>query len=176
MRTSVATAVSLLLATGFNLSATAFTADGYKSGMSRAEVTTIASGRSLEIWDVAEGVIALGIRSDFRIDGTITFCESRLYAYNRNIDFDADYVQTLQRFLSEYGQPARVFTGEQPWSGPGSGYVRSAQMSWWKGDDRVSLTVVPEGRDGKGMLRHNRNANVSFLARSKCSFDQFSKP
>jgi len=158
------------------LTAGSFTADDFTSGMSRGALVAIAASRSLEVWDIAAGSVAMGRRSELRVDGTFAFCEDGLYAYNHNVDFDVDYFQTVQKLLADYGQPTKLATELQSWVGPGGGYVRSVQLIWRRGDDRVTVNVAPEGRDGKGALRHNRHASVSYLARSKCSAGQLAKP
>jgi len=176
MRQKLSAAVLFALTAVLSLAARAFTADGFTSGMSPSDLASVAASRSLEAWEHSDGIFAVGKRSESRVDGTFTFCDSKLFAYNRVLDFDVEYFQTVQRFLAEFGQPNRLTTEEQPWPGPGGGYVRSVQLLWTRGDDRVTLSVIPEGRDGRGALRHNRSATVSYLSRTRCSAKQFAKP
>ncbi len=87
-------------------------------------------------------------------------------AYSKAIDPDNDYVPTLERNLSSWGQP-KVSVRRQPWSGPGGGDIVSLDNLWKRGSDEINLSFSPEGRDGKGGLRYNRGAFLSYADRSR---------
>jgi hypothetical protein len=160
-----AIAAMLLIASS---AASAFDVDGFHSGMTPADVAAIAQRQGAEAWEYQPGMWATGIRSQYRIDGTFSFCASTgLVSYSRSLDPDADYLPTVERTLSALGQP-KVTVRRGPNPGPGGGDVQSIDLLW--AHDRTSeilISLIPEGRDGKGALRYNRAASVSYLDRTR---------
>ncbi|MDT4878965.1 hypothetical protein FQZ97_1146030 [compost metagenome] len=135
--------------------------------MTPAEAAAVISNRGLEVWEIQGGMWAFGIRSQARVDGTFTVCQRfGLMAYARDLDPDSDYLPTLERTLTSWGQPA-VSVRRGPWPGPGGGDVQTIDMKWKRAADEVTLSLSPEGRDGKGALRYNRGASISYVDRSR---------
>jgi hypothetical protein len=157
----------LLLATG----ATAFDIDGFRSGMTREQLSAEAKNGGLEANQGPYGSWYIGKAAENRIDGTFSFCGKALVSYHRSVDFDVDYTPSLRTFIEKHGQPRRVRTTQNPWTGPGGGSIARVDMAWYAGNDRITLSFSPEGRDGKGQLRHNRGASISYDAKNPCLKD-----
>lgn len=153
----------------FAAPAQAFEADGFASGMSRDQIAASAVNRGLEAWDSIFDNLTIGKQIDARIDGMFSFCKGRMSWYNRPIDFTAEYYPSVEALLSRFGQPKSTVIDQQPWSGPGGGYIRTISTVWAHGKDRITLSVSPEGRDGKGGLRHNTGASITYSASTQCS-------
>lgn len=164
---------TLVVAATLAQAAHAFTVDGFSSGMSREQVAAVAESRALEVWEMQRGSVAIGRRSDLRVDGTFAFCDGALFVFSHSVDFDADYFQLMRDFLAKYGQPREISTAEHPWTGQGRGKIRSIDTVWVTSSDRVSISLTPEGRDGKGQLRYNRSVNVSYVSKTSCSMGHF---
>jgi hypothetical protein len=160
--------IELLLVTG---SSYAFNADGFYSGMTHKQFTAEARNRGLETKEGPNGNWLIGKFSDYRIDGTFFFCGDALMLYNRSVDFDVDYIPTLNSFIEKFGQPRSTRTTINPWYGPGGGDVQSVEMLWFSSNDRITLSFSPEGRDGKGQLRHYRGASISYMLKNRCLKD-----
>jgi hypothetical protein len=146
----------------------AFTVDGVQSQMTQEQLSNLAASRGREIWETLAGVWVVGKRSEYQIDGLFAFCGGGLIAYNRNFDFDADYMTILRSFLEKYGQPRRVEVSQNNIEGANPGIISTTRMIWYSGVDRVILSFNPEGRDGRGQLRYNRSANVGYASKNKC--------
>jgi hypothetical protein len=169
LQIGVAVLVSLLTA-----SAQAFEADGFASDMSRAQIEVAARHRGLEAWNTDFDNLVIGNRPNMRIDGVFAFCDDKMRWYNRPLDFDSDYYAAMESFLGNFGQPSSTTVGQQPWNGPGGGYVQSVSTVWKSEKDRITLSFSPEGRDGKGALIHNRAASVSYVAATRCTSSNWS--
>lgn len=146
----------------------AFTVDGIQSQMTLEQLGNSAAIRGREIWETIGGNWVVGKRSESQIDGIFSFCGAGLITYNRNIDFDADYMTMLRSFLEKYGQPKRVEVSQNNFEGPNPGIILTTRMIWYSGVDRVILSFNPEGHDGRGQLRYNRSANVGYASKNKC--------
>ena len=153
----------------FALSSEAFEVDGFRSGMTREQLTTEAVNRGLEVKEGPYGSILIGKFAEYRIVGSFGFCGDALIAYSHSIDFDVDYIPTLRTTIERLGQPQRVRTLQSPWSGSGGGNVQSVGMTWYTGNDRINLSFNPEGRDGKGQLRYFRSASIDYASKNACS-------
>ena len=162
-----AIAAMLLITCG---AASAFDVDGYRSGMTPADVAAIAQRQGLETWQMANmpDDWAIGIRAQSRIDATLAFCApTGLIAYSHPLDPDNAYLPTVERTITAWGQP-KVSVRRLVWSGPGGGNIESIEMVWKRGDGtELSISLVPEGRDGAGALRYNRGASISYIDRSR---------
>jgi hypothetical protein len=152
----------------------AFDIEGYRSGMTASELAV-----AVERWGLAltcsnnDKCAAWSAGRDQQVDITgqfidFTFCHSSLVSFGHNIDFELDYIATLEAFLTQYGTPARVKVRTQPWSGPGGGYVKTVDTFWYSGDDRIQLSFNPEARTSSGMLRYSRGASVAYSAQNNC--------
>lgn len=161
--------VVLLLAV-ISYGAGAFDVDGYRTGMTREQLLRAAQSRGRDLWETPiHGNLAIGSRAELQIDGTFFLCEDSLVVYMKSVDFDVDYVPTLEMFLAKYGKPKTISTSQSPWTGPGGGNVRRVEMSWTMGNDDITLSFSPEGRDGKGALRHNRASSIRYKSDSSCT-------
>lgn len=158
-------AVSWLL---FTTGANAFDIDGFRSGMTREQLILEAKNRGLEAKESAYGSWIIGEFATYRIDGNFSFCGEGLVSYNRMVDFDVDYIPSLQNLIEKHGQPHLIRTTKNPWSGPGGGYILGVEVTWYANNDRIQLSFYPEGRDGKGQLRHNRTASISYFTKNTC--------
>ena len=162
-----AVAVMFLIASG---AASAFDVDGYRSGMTPADVATVAQRQGLEMWQMANmpGDWAIGIRAQYRIDATFAFCApTGLVSYSHSLDPDNAYLLTIERTIAAWGQP-KINVRRQVWTGPGGGEIESIDMLWKRGDGtELSVSYTPEGRDGAGALRYNRGASISYLDRPR---------
>jgi hypothetical protein len=137
--------------------APAFEMLGLRSGMTVQEVQSAApAGFHLGMFDANSG----GITDGKEIYATVAFCGGRLVDVTRGFDADVDWPPAVQRALRERGQPTTSIR-ETPWPGPGGGTVSSVVMSWTNAKYRYELDLWPEGRDGRGNLRHTRGASVS---------------
>jgi hypothetical protein len=154
-------------------SAYSFSVDGFSSGSSPQAIMSIAKERSLDAWDILHDNLAIGKQSESRVDGTFAFCDNQLFVYSRSIDFDADFFPMAKKISDQYGDAVKIKTSEQTWNGNGGGFIRSITLVWYKDKDKIELSFVPEGRDGKGSLRYNRGASISYMAKTKCSVSQF---
>lgn len=157
--------------------AIAFDVDGLRTGMSVSEAVSLLGTKMKR---VSSGVTTAGHRSEIYwsdpsdTTGSVTslvFCDGALVSILRNLDFDADYIPTLQDVLQKYATPNRVWVKRQPWTGPGGGYVSSSETEWTSGKDRVVLAFNPEGRGGTRALRYGREAGIDYETRSPCSGD-----
>jgi len=159
------------------LHAQAFDVDGFKSGMTLAQVASELKHYQLKVikeelnWGA---YVAVPLNEKGDVDLTrpgfpvFNFCKGRLFLYSRPIDFDADYIAVLEERLRTFGSPQKVLTERQPWEGPGGGYVATARMRWYEGEQRIDLTFSPEGRTGTGALRHFRNAAIEYAQKNSC--------
>lgn len=148
--------------------AAAFDVDGYRSGMTPAEVAAIAQRNGLEMWQMPNmpGAWAIGIRAQYRVDATFAFCApTGLVAYSHSLDPDNAYLPAVERAIAAWGQP-KVSVRREVWTGPGGGDVESIDMLWKRSDGtELSVSFGPEGRDGKGALRYNRGASIGYVDR-----------
>lgn len=155
-------------AAGWPARGIAFNAEGYTSWMTKEQVIALAAYRGLKAWQNKDGLLLVGKPAENRIDGTFSFCNGWLVAYNRTIDFDTEYFAKLKELMGYYGQPANVEPREVSWSGPGGGFLELVDMRWYNWNDRADLYFNPEARDAKGHVKYPRNANVSFSTRNSC--------
>ncbi len=98
-----------------------------------------------------------------------SFCNGRLIAYTRQMDFDTEYVQQLRDMVARYGSQSSIEVRQQPWSGPGGGYISTVATKWLVGREHVELSFTPEGRTGNGSLKYYRSANVSYVFPGQCT-------
>lgn len=162
------TAVTIILAL-LAMKAYAFDVDGFRSGITKEQLSAEAMNRGLEVKEGPYGNWFIGKFSESRIDGTFLFCGKSLVSYNRSIDFDVDYVPTLNSLIEKHGQPRSVRVTPIPWSGPGGGNVKVVKMAWYVANEKIVLSLTPEGRDGKGQLRHNRAASINYNTKNQCT-------
>lgn len=154
MRTLSAAATLALLAGQVE----AFEFLGLRSGMSAAEVQAAAPpGYKLGFFTEGSGALVRG--EDFY--ATLAFCNGRLVNVIRQLDADTDWLPSVRAALSERGNPT-VTAASQPWLGPGGGSVNSVTLSWYDGQAKYELSLTPEGRDGRGNLRHLRGASEAY--------------
>jgi hypothetical protein len=149
--------------------ANAFDVDGFHSGMSREQLSVEATSRGLEVKEGADGSWFIGKFADQRIDGVFSFCGESMNSYSRSIDFDVDYIPMLNSLIDKSGQPRRVRTTQNQWTGSGGGNIQNVGMLWYVNNDRITLSFNTEGRDGKGQLRYYRNATIMYHAKSRCT-------
>lgn len=139
----------------------AFELAGLRSGMSRSDVEAAAPrGFTFKALDTngESGALINGTE----VFATLAFCRGRLIAVTRMIDPDTDWLPAVQAGTRDRGPP-QVSTKTQEWSGPGGGTVSSLVLRWRGGGADYDLSLTPEGRDGRGNLRHNRAASMSFF-------------
>lgn len=148
---------------------TAFDIDGFRSGMTRQELSIAAKNRGLEAkkGPFDNWIVGNFAESKGRIDGIFAFCGEVLVWYSRSIDFDVDYIPVLQSLIEKNGQPQRVRTSLTQMVGA-EGNMQGVEMRWYVGNDRITLSFSPEGRDGKGQLRHSRDSSISYTAKNPC--------
>ena len=148
-------------------SVSAFEVEGIRSGMSIAELRKVAAARQLELWQVAPGSWVMGRSAKYEIVGSFGVCDATgLNGYIRPLDPDVEYVGQVERSINALGQPS-VTVSRNLWNGPGGGEVVNVNMEWQRGNTRMTLSYGPEGRDGKGNLRHTRGASISYVDMSK---------
>ena len=149
----------------------AFDVDGFRSGMTRNQVIARAQEMGLESREGHLKNLEIGRFSENRVDGRFAFCpsDSTLVWYDREIDFDNEFVATLQSFIEKYGQPNRVETTKIPWLGQGGGSSHHAYFTWDTNEDKISLRLTPLGRDGKGEIKYDRGSSVSYFPKNPCS-------
>lgn len=153
--------VSIALSIAVTGSAMAFEVDGFRSGMSVDDLKRVAATRYLELWSVGEGSWLMGRSAKHEIVGSFGFCGPRgLNSYTRSLDPDQEYASQVERAIASLGQP-KVSITRNLWTGPGGGEIVSVTMQWLQGGTRTTISSTPEGRDGKGNLRHNRAASLS---------------
>ncbi|HDR9248826.1 TPA: hypothetical protein QDB50_000509 [Burkholderia vietnamiensis] len=166
--------LAVLISTA-SVSALGFDVDGFRTGMSVTEVATIVRSQG---WALGPNNMIVGvyIEAHFGSDGKVTelgpanfsFCNGRLIAYTRELDFDTEYVQQLREMVAKYGNQSTVEVRQQPWSGPGGGYISTVATKWSVGRERVEVSFTPEGRTGNGSLKYHRGANVSYVFPGQC--------
>lgn len=140
---------------------------GLRSGMTPEQVQAAAPmGFELRMFPgTSSGALVRGY--DFYAQ--LAFCNGRLVAVSRSLDADTAWVPAVAAAIQSRGQP-RVFVESLPWPGPGGGNVGSVVLQWLDGQTRYRLSISPEGRDGKGDLRHNRAASEGYyqIAGNSC--------
>lgn len=170
MHTFFLHAVIALSLLSFTIDANAFDVDGYHSGMTREQLIAEAAKAGFDAKEAANGDWwVVGRLADPQIHGTFSFCEGTLDSYIRMIDFDLEYIPLLNSLIGLHGQPHKVQTNQRAWSGSGGGTVQGVEMIWHAGNDRITLSFYPEGRDGEGQLRHLRNASIYYYAKTRCT-------
>ncbi|VWB64145.1 hypothetical protein BAR24066_02982 [Burkholderia arboris] len=97
-----------------------------------------------------------------------SFCKGRLVAYTRGLDFDTEYVPQLREMVGRYGSQPTIEVRQQPWSGPGGGYISIVATRWSVGRERIEIDFEPEGRTGNGSLKNSRGANLSYVFPAQC--------
>lgn len=132
---------------------------GLRSGMTEEQVRSVAPS-GFELRTSANGVAV--IVKGYDIYATLAFCKGKVMSVSRPIDADVDFVPAVNIALRDRGQP-QVMTSSQAWSGPGGGSVESLTLRWVRAGVRYDISITPEGRDGRGDLRHNRGASISFV-------------
>jgi hypothetical protein len=166
--------LAVLIATA-SMSASAFDVDSFRTGMSVNEVATIVRSQG---WMLGPNNMIAGLymEAHYGPDGKVTelgpanfsFCNGRLIAYTRELDFDTEYVQQLREMVVRYGSQPTIEVRQQPWSGPGGGYISTVATKWAVGRERVEVSFTPEGRTGNGSLKYSRGANVSYVFPGQC--------
>ncbi|QIX18328.1 hypothetical protein [Burkholderia multivorans] len=159
-----------------SVSAYAFDVDGFRTGMSVDEVANIVRGKG---WTLSADNTDAGIyvEAHYGQDGKVTelgpanfsFCNRRLVAYIRELDFDAEYVSQLREMIGRYGNQPSIEVRRQAWNGPGGGYISTVAAKWSVGRERVEIAFEPEGHTGNGALKYYRGANVSYIFPAQCS-------
>jgi len=152
-------------------SAYGFDVDGYSSGQSQAVVAQTAHSRGLTLdyvpalsrgaWQAYAGR-NVGDKKDALPKMQFYFCGAKLAWYVRDLDFDADYVGTLERTIRALGKPTDVTTRRDPWTGPGGGLAESVDIVWGIGGERTRLSFSPELRTDAGALRNDRHASITY--------------
>lgn len=156
------------------IQANAFDVFGYHSGMNRKEVAAYTARMGLDSWAGPKNMLAVGNERAGRVDGALGFCKDVLVSYHRPIASDNEYFATLREFGMRYGPPSKVkASGGGEWSDQGNSEFQTAfVMTWYRGNDRITLTTYPEGhmewRDGMGNFRHARQPTLDFFTRNPC--------
>jgi len=160
-----ATGAILLIAAS---TALAFNVDGFRSGMTPAEVAATAQQQGAEMWQIGATNYATGQRSQQRLDGTFSFCPATgLIAYSTDLDAENGYLPAVERALTAWGQPT-VSLRHTRWLGQGGGDISLIEMKWKQPHGtEVAISSNPDGRDGSGALRYKRSASISYLDRSR---------
>ncbi|TGN96141.1 hypothetical protein [Burkholderia sp. USMB20] len=166
--------LAVLIAT-VSMYASAFDVDGFRTGMSVNEVATIVRGQG---WELGANKMIAGLYTEahYGADGKVaelgpenfSFCNGRLIAYSRELDFDTEYVSQLREMIARYGSQPMVEVRQQTWSGPGGGYISSVATKWSVGRERVEISFIPEGRTGNGALKNYRGAHISYVFPGQC--------
>ena len=177
-RSSQTLAKSFIACLALTVSASAlpFNVDSFHTGMILNEVTSSVEAQG---WTLAPHRTVAGAYLEAHYDGSgqvtgigpasFTFCNGRLIAYIRSIDFDTEYPMKLRDLLGAYGNQPRITVVQDPWNGPGGGYISSVRMQWSVSDgERVDLEFIPEGRTGNGALKNSRVASVSYVRSNNC--------
>ncbi len=135
-------------------------------------MTKLIASRGLDAWSFGDTGLMIGSRTESRSDVSLAFCSDSLSIYSRNINFNSDYIATLEDFIARYGQP-RIRVTRQVFSGTGGGYVQTSEMVWYKNNERIRLLVSPESRDGKGNLRFRTLASFDISTKNSCIGDKY---
>ncbi len=161
-----------------SMSAFAFDVDGFRTGMSVNEVATSVRSQG---WVLGANNMIAGVYAEahYGPDGKVTalgpanfsFCNGRLIAYIRELDFDTEYVPKLREMVGRYGSKPTIEVRQQAWSGPGGGYISTVANQWSIGRERIELAFVPEGHTGDGSLKNNRSAHVAYVLPGQCHPD-----
>ncbi len=145
----------------------AFDVDGFRTGMSKAEVTswTTLRGREVRVQKNDPNSWSVGKFDEGQIDATLYFCEERLIHCGHNIDFDTDLTSRTQLFNEKYGQPKKVETQTQQLNGVS---LASVYLYWYSGQDRMVLGFSPQIRNSAGEIKISRAASISFASKNEC--------
>jgi hypothetical protein len=128
-------------------------------GMIDAQVRAAAPS-GFEYWRIGDGHALLLKASE--VYASVVFCRGRVMAARRILNADSDWLPAIDRATREHGQP-QVITTTTPWSGPGGGNVTSVVLRWEEASIQFDISNSPERRDGKGSLRQNGAASLSFV-------------
>ncbi len=163
MRRTVMMVAVAILAAGAGAKVRAATLAGLRTGMTAAQVEAAAPmGFSLKFFG-REAAGSAALVKDADIFATMAFCRGRLISISRSIDADNEWVDRVRAAVASRCQPT-IVTRTDPWSGPGGGTVEAVIMRWSDSRSRYEVSLAPEGRDGRGTLRHNRGASESVFA------------
>jgi hypothetical protein len=169
-------AILALLAAMATVSVSAFEVDGFRTGMNVSETAAVVQRQG---WTLGPSNLAPGIyvEAHYNQDGKVselgpanfTFCDGRLIAYLRSLDFDTEYAPKVRDMIVTYGSQPRVEVDQSAWNGPGGGYIMSVRTMWNVGRERAEISFEPEGHTGNGALKHYRGATVSYVLPGACS-------
>ncbi|WP_449412058.1 hypothetical protein [Pandoraea soli] len=172
MKTTIVAALAVVA----SASAVAFDVDGFHSGMtvSKVAATVQSQGWALEPNRMTQGAY---LEAHYDANGKVTelgpanfsFCDGRLIAYTRSLDFDTEYAPKLRDLIGTYGNQTHIEVDQYPWNGPGGGYITAIRTHWSVGRERVDLSFEPEEHTGDGALKHYRAADVSYVLPGVCS-------
>jgi hypothetical protein len=153
--------------------ALAFDEDGYRSEMTTAQLEQSLAPQGLIVWQTTSGYFALRLGADQKPDMngpfvSISFCDSKLGSVIHALDFDTQYIPSLERLEKKYGNPQKVDTRSILVSGTDAVYVSTVETVWYHDADRIILSFSPEMRKGDGTLRFKRQANITYASKNKC--------
>lgn len=142
-------------------------------------VSEAAAVAQAEGWTLVPGNVVPGLYVEVHYDQShkasevgpvnLTFCNGRLMAYTRSLDFDTEYAMKLQEMIDKHGSQPRVKIDHLAWNGPGGGYSTDIRTTWVVDRERVEISFSPEERTGDGSLKHFRSASVSYVLLDSCS-------
>ncbi|MBU9574071.1 hypothetical protein C6P74_25620 [Burkholderia multivorans] len=168
------TAVAVFAAV-LSMSALAFDVDGFRTGMTVNEVAIVVQNQG---WTLGESKGNRAMRYEFHFDSNgkvtgigpadFTFCDGRLIAYTRSLDFDTEYAPKLRELIEGYGNRPRIEVKQYPWNGQNGGYITSVRTIWAVGREFIELGFEPEEHSGDGSLKHYRGASLAYVLPNAC--------
>lgn len=162
-------AIGLGVACFSPLQARAFSADGFWSGMTKAQFAVRAAQMGLEVRPGTRGTWTLARSYPPAVWGEFRFCGNALVSYRRDIRSDADYASTLMQVFAIFGMPADMtFTGGVS-TNPGGGAFRSFVLTYWYlGTDRVRMRSFFDWRFQNGDFGRMQPASIRYETRNPC--------
>jgi hypothetical protein len=149
--------------------ALAFNADGFWSGMAKAEFVARAAQLGLRAVPGPGGRWAVARPNTPRALATFGFCGNRLVSYSRTISSDPDYASTLMQLFLTYGPPRHMsFTGDVSMDDGGGAFRSFGVTLWYLGNDRVRLTSLFDWRMNRGDFRRRQPARITYEMRNPC--------
>ena len=148
-------AAALVVASaGRTTSAFGFNVEGLQTGMTVDEVAAKLRPRGLTIDRITGDPIRLSVYGIVKSDQSLgplvatAFCDGRLVEVLREINLDIDYTSTLRNILEQHGNPSRVGIEDEPHFDPAGGntVISKVEMFWYFGDDRITISFIPDGR------------------------------
>jgi hypothetical protein len=168
MKISLSSCICVCVISSYG-NASAFNADGLSAGMSKDKAIQTITSSGYDVWETIGNNFSFGEKSSARINGNLWFCDGKLFSVSRSLDFDSDYYLTVNKLVSDNGQPTKLSLGDNPWNGVGGGSVRWVETQWQKKDYEIALSVIPEGRGSSGSFKYGRAMHLSYRSKLPCS-------